>query len=92
MPGNVVEIHQGNNGDFYIYKQSCYWNCKKISIENQKQIYKGDFDQGMKKLEEMLFEVLEGQSLSDVPLGIFLSGGIDSSLVTALMQRVSKEN
>ena len=40
-------------------------------------------------LEDLLLEVLDGQSLSDVPLGVFLSGGVDSSLIAALMQKTS---
>ena len=38
------------------------------------------------RLEKVLGDVVEEQMLSDVPLGCFLSGGVDSSLIAALMQ------
>ena len=47
---------------------------------------KDPFDQQSKALEELLGEVVASQMISDVPLGSFLSGGIDSSLITALLQ------
>ena len=37
----------------------------------------------------LLFEVLNGQSLSDVPLGVFLSGGLDSAAIVAIASEVS---
>ena len=43
-----------------------------------------------KGLETKLKSAVEKQMISDVPLGTFLSGGIDSSLVTALAQNISK--
>jgi len=42
------------------------------------------------KLAARLEEVVEEQCLSDVPLGAFLSGGVDSSLITSLMQAQSQ--
>ena len=50
-----------------------------------------DVDQANYEIEKQLKNSISLQSLSDVPLGAFLSGGIDSSLTTALMQEQSNK-
>jgi asparagine synthase (glutamine-hydrolysing) len=42
-------------------------------------------------LESLLQQVVKRQMVSDVPIGVFLSGGIDSSLIVALMARESRK-
>lgn len=49
-----------------------------------------EFALAMKTIEHKIKEVVQSQMLSDVPVGSFLSGGIDSTLVTALMREGSE--
>ncbi len=51
----------------------------------------GTYTEQCDALETCLRTVVQSQMLSDVPLGSFLSGGIDSSLVTALMRNVTED-
>lgn len=44
----------------------------------------------VEQLRQLLLETVESHMLSDVPIGAFLSGGIDSTLITAMMSTLSK--
>lgn len=67
----------------------CYWSLKDL-IENvdSKKLDVSD-DSAVENLENLLTESVKRQMISDVPLGALLSGGVDSSLVAALMQDIS---
>ncbi len=71
-------------------KESCYWFAKKIinNINNQ-NIFSSNFNL-VDSLENKIFEAVKYRMISDVPVGSFLSGGIDSTLITLLMQNNSE--
>jgi asparagine synthase (glutamine-hydrolysing) len=64
----------------------CYWDPKKESSKALDSKIKYSDKEAIDKLEQLLISSVSLQMLSDVPLGAFLSGGIDSSTVVALMQ------
>ena len=53
--------------------------------------FSDSIDKAVDKLDFLLSEVIEGQINADVEVGTFLSGGIDSSLITSIAQKVSKK-
>jgi asparagine synthase (glutamine-hydrolysing) len=66
-----------------------YWSAYAKAGHALENGYEGSFEEASDDLERLLESIIESHMISDVPLGAFLSGGIDSSLVCALMQKVS---
>jgi asparagine synthase (glutamine-hydrolysing) len=66
-----------------------YWSARKAAELGQKNVFSGNDDEAREALESVLGRSIAGQMLADVPLGAFLSGGVDSSAVVALMQAQS---
>jgi asparagine synthase (glutamine-hydrolysing) len=87
---NVVKVPPGKIMEFtnpcLPPNISTYWSLKKVISGTQRNLHKKSSREEILNIENLLKDTVESQMISDVPLGSFLSGGIDSSLITALMQ------
>lgn len=77
-PGSFMRV---NKNGIEIHR---YWNVRDDFEASERQ-------DPVIRLSELLKRAVENQMISDVPVGAFLSGGIDSSLIVALMTAVSEE-
>jgi len=66
-----------------------YWSAREVYSAGAQNPFKATEDELTLKLNELLLDAVGARMISDVPLGAFLSGGIDSSLVVSLMQAQS---
>lgn len=66
-----------------------YWSMLDVVSNALDNLFDGTEAEAIATLQDLLKDTIKSQMLSDVPLGAFLSGGIDSSTVVALMQAVS---
>ncbi|MFQ5456015.1 MAG: asparagine synthase (glutamine-hydrolyzing) [Nitrospirota bacterium] len=80
LPGYSISVN--NDGKFQIAR---YWN---LNFERAADI---SFEEAQEELDLLLKQSVKMHLMSEVSLGIFLSGGLDSSAVTALMSKVTDQ-
>ncbi|MCK5219623.1 asparagine synthase (glutamine-hydrolyzing), partial [bacterium] len=79
MPGHWL---MADNSEI---KEREYWDC------NVDRFQEADFSRDMQRIRELLEDAVQKRLMSDVLLGAFLSGGLDSSMVVALMSNVAAD-
>jgi len=68
-----------------------YWSARAVAEAGIMKPFEGTDGEALDQFDELLTKAVGLRMISDVPLGAFLSGGVDSSLVSALMQKQSRK-
>lgn len=84
VPGSILTL----TADQQIYTES-YWSARDVMERSARKEDNAPVEQQLIELEQTLKQAVARQMVADVPLGAFLSGGVDSSLIVALMQAQS---
>ena len=84
-PGTILSLSIADNNTLE-YQYKCFWSVNDIAEQGVISSFNTTDANAINQLDSLLRDSIGLRMLADVPLGAFLSGGIDSSLTTALMQ------
>ncbi len=84
-PGTSVELNP-TDGPAGELKELSFWSARDVAEAGLKSPLRPAIDTAARAVEGVLSEAVAARMVADVSVGAFLSGGIDSSLVVALMQ------
>lgn len=93
LPGHYLKIDYNTfkNDTSYKFDPLNYWSFTKKHSERKNFNLNISENEALDQFDNFLTKAVKEQMISDVPLGAFLSGGIDSSLVTSIMQKISSK-
>ena len=85
MPGTILTFDPATRQT----ETTVYWSARQAAMRGAAHRFAGSEDDASRELETLLRDSVRIRMVADVPLGVFLSGGVDSSIVTAMMQAES---
>jgi asparagine synthase (glutamine-hydrolysing) len=88
-PGHILSLRAGAQTSSDLPGTALYWSLKEVFENGTTNPFRGSEGEAIEELDRLLRESVRLRMIADVPLGAFLSGGIDSSTVVALMQAQS---
>lgn len=89
LPGHWLRISLPDLEQGVLPAPVAYWSASERAHAGKADPFTGDEAEATDALESLLRDAVGRQMMADVPLGAFLSGGIDSSVVVAMMQAQS---
>ena len=72
-------------------KPNSYWSANEVALKNSTDPFLGTLSEASEIFENLLLDAVKIRMIADVPLGAFLSGGVDSSMIVAMMQAQSTQ-
>jgi asparagine synthase (glutamine-hydrolysing) len=91
IPGASLSLSRIALDSLLSPKVNRYWSLSNVIRSGLDAPFRGDAQEALDQIETILLRSVGQQMVADVPLGAFLSGGVDSSLITSLMQAQSTQ-
>jgi asparagine synthase (glutamine-hydrolysing) len=90
LPGELISVRCGANGVQGMGREK-YWSFADVVVSDERNRWdRSDEEAAIDGFESLLTDAVGCRMEADVPLGAFLSGGIDSSTIVALMQKQAR--